>query len=134
LVEVVLKPIATQVVGTPALPLTVSTFAMALPRSDAERRQLTILFCDLAGSTAFTALFDPEDLSGVIRRFQSTCATVITLNGGMIARFMGDGILAYFGYPQAREDNAECAVRAALDICGSPEHYSCLRKHTPATW
>ena len=75
-----------------------------------------MIFCDLVGSTVFAADLDPEDLAEVIRRFQSTCATTLEHMGGHIARYMGDGILAYFGYPQAHEDDAERAVRAGLDL------------------
>jgi Adenylate cyclase, family 3 (some proteins contain HAMP domain) len=89
---------------------------MAAPISEGERRQLTVLFCDLVGSTALAVQLDPEDLSAVIRRFQGTCAAIIKQGGGHIARYMGDGILAYFGYPQAHEDDAESAVRAGLDL------------------
>src|SRR2546422_5101344 len=92
--------------GAPAAP----------PRSGAERRVLTVLFCDLVGSTALAGKLDPEDLSGVIRRFQDTSAAVVTHAGGYVAKYMGDGILAYFGYPQAHEDEAERAVRAGLDL------------------
>ncbi len=88
----------------------------ALPQSEAERRQLTVLFCDLVGSTALAVKLDPEDLRDVIRGFQGSCAAVITQMGGYVARFMGDGLLVYFGYPQAHEDDAERAVRAGLDL------------------
>jgi len=88
-------------------------------RSEAERRQMTVLFCDLVGSTALAVKLDPEDLSEVIRRFQRSCAAAITQMGGYVARFMGDGLLAYFGYPQAHEDDAERAVRAGLDLVAS---------------
>lgn len=84
-----------------------------------ERRQLTILFCDLAGSTALAARLDPEDMRDVIRAYQSACAAAITSHGGFVAKFMGDGVLAYFGYPRAHEDEAERAVQAALDIVDS---------------
>src|SRR5262249_39546225 len=90
--------------------------ALSLPQSEAERRQLTVLFCDLVGSTALAATLDPEDLRDVIRRFQGCCAAVITRMGGHVARFMGDGLLVYFGYPQAHEDDAERAVRVGLDL------------------
>jgi class 3 adenylate cyclase/predicted ATPase len=90
--------------------------AASPPRSGAERRQLTVLFCDLVGSTALAGTLDPEDLSGVIRRFQDASAAVVTRAGGYVAKYMGDGILAYFGYPQAHEDEAERAVRAGLDL------------------
>jgi class 3 adenylate cyclase/tetratricopeptide (TPR) repeat protein/ABC-type transport system involved in cytochrome c biogenesis ATPase subunit len=85
-------------------------------RHDAERRHLTVMFCDLVGSTALSARLDPEDMWEVIRAYRTACANVIVAYDGMIARFVGDGILAYFGYPRAHEDDAERAVRAGLDI------------------
>jgi class 3 adenylate cyclase/tetratricopeptide (TPR) repeat protein len=85
-------------------------------RPEAERRQLTVLFCDLVGSTVLAVRLDPEDLSAVIRRFQATSTGVITSYGGYVAKFLGDGLLAYFGYPAAHEDEAENAVRAGLDL------------------
>ncbi len=88
----------------------------ASAQSEGEKRQLTVLFCDLVGSTALAVQLDPEDLSAIIRRFQATCTAVITEGGGHIARYMGDGLLAYFGYPRAHEDDTECAVRAGLDL------------------
>ncbi len=81
-----------------------------------ERRHLTTMFCDLVDSTPMSHRLDPEDLSDVIHDFQETCSGVIGRGSGYIARYMGDGILAYFGYPQAREDDAQSAVRAALEI------------------
>src|SRR5262245_61018174 len=87
-----------------------------LAQSKAERRQVTVLFCDLVGSTALAIKLDPEDLRDVIRGFQGSSAAVITEMGGHVARFMGDGLLAYFGYPQAHEDDAERAVRVGLDL------------------
>jgi class 3 adenylate cyclase/predicted ATPase len=87
-----------------------------VPTSKAERRHLTVLFCDLVGSTSIAVALDPEDLSDVVRRFHDTCARVIKHYGGCIGQFMGDGLLVYFGYPQAHEDDAERAVRAGLDI------------------
>ena len=85
-------------------------------RDDAERRHLTVMFCDLVGSTALSARLDPEDMWEVIRAYRAACATVIATYDGIIARFVGDGIFAYFGYPRAHEDDAERAVRAGLDI------------------
>ena len=82
----------------------------------AERRQLTVLFCDLAGSTAMSARFDPEDMREVIRGYQDVCSGVIARYDGFVAKFMGDGVLAYFGFPRAHEDDAERAVRAGLDL------------------
>jgi class 3 adenylate cyclase/tetratricopeptide (TPR) repeat protein len=81
-----------------------------------ERRQLTSVFCDLVGSTPLSLRLDPEDFSEVIRVFQDTCAGVITRGGGYVARYQGDGVLAHFGYPRAREDDAQSAARAALAI------------------
>jgi class 3 adenylate cyclase/tetratricopeptide (TPR) repeat protein len=83
---------------------------------DAERRHLTVMFCDLVGSTALSARLDPEDMWEVIRDYRAACARVIAAYDGIIARFVGDGILAYFGYPRAHEDDAERAVRAGLGI------------------
>ena len=85
-------------------------------RHDAERRHLTVMFCDLVGSTELSARLDPEDMWEVIRSYRAACAKVIAAYDGIIARFVGDGILAYFGYPRAHEDDAERAVRAGLDI------------------
>jgi class 3 adenylate cyclase len=85
--------------------------APAATRPEAERRQLTALFCDLGGSTALAARLDPEDMQAVITAYQSACTEVIRRYEGHVAKFMGDGVLAYFGYPQAHEDDAERAVR-----------------------
>ena len=90
--------------------------AAAAPARDAERRQLTVLFCDLVGSTALSGQLDPEDMSALIRAYQSAVAGEITRFEGHVAKFMGDGVLAYFGWPQAHEDDAERAVRAGLAI------------------
>jgi class 3 adenylate cyclase/predicted ATPase len=81
-----------------------------------ERRQLTVMFCDLAGSTALSARLDPEDTREVIRAYQQACAAVVRAYDGFIAKFMGDGVIVYFGYPRAHEDDAERAVRAGLDM------------------
>src|SRR5215831_414714 len=84
--------------------------------SPAERRQLAIMFCDLVGSTALSIRLDPEDMRELVRAYQHCCADIITRAGGFVARFMGGGILAYFGYPQAHEHDAERAVRAGLSL------------------
>ena len=84
--------------------------------AEAERRQLTVLFCDLVGSTELSARLDPEDMGGVIRAYQGCCAKVVERWGGHVARYMGDGVLAYFGWPQAHEDDAERAVKAGLEL------------------
>jgi class 3 adenylate cyclase/predicted ATPase len=88
--------------------------ATLAPRSDAERRQLTVMFCDLVGSTALSARLDPEDLREVIASYQRAVTDVVRTLDGFVAKYMGDGVLAYFGYPRAHEDDAERAVRAAL--------------------
>ena len=91
--------------------------ARPIPAKDtAERRQLTVMFCDLVGSTAMSARLDPEDLSSVIGAFQKACASAVTAFGGSIAKYMGDGVLVYFGYPEAHEDDAERAIRAGLAL------------------
>jgi class 3 adenylate cyclase/predicted ATPase len=103
------------------------------PAQDAaERRQLTVMFCDLVGSTAMSARLDPEDMREIIGTYHRCCAAQIEGNGGFVAKYMGDGVLAYFGYPQAHEHDAERAVRAGLAIveaapklatvAGSPLH------------
>ncbi|HYI06548.1 MAG TPA: AAA family ATPase, partial [Reyranella sp.] len=82
----------------------------------AERRQLTVLFADLVGSTALSGRFDPEDMSEILRSYQDAVAVAIARFGGHVAKFMGDGVLAYFGWPRAHEDEPERAVRAGLGI------------------
>jgi class 3 adenylate cyclase/predicted ATPase len=81
-----------------------------------ERRQLTVMFVDLVGSTALSARLDPEDMHEVITTYDRCCAGLIAANGGFVAKYMGDGVLACFGYPQAHEHDAERAVRAGLEI------------------
>ena len=85
-------------------------------RSDAERRQLTVLFCDLVGSTELSRRLDPEDMAEVIKAYQDEVARQVAHYEGHVAKFMGDGVLAYFGWPRAHEDDAERAVRAALAV------------------
>jgi class 3 adenylate cyclase/predicted ATPase len=84
--------------------------------TDAERRQLTVLFCDLVDSTRLASQLDPEELRQVVQAYQATCAKVITRFEGHIAQYLGDGLLVYFGYPLAHEDDAQRAVRAGLGI------------------
>ena len=86
------------------------------PRTDAERRQVTVMFSDLVGSTALSARMDPEDLREVISAYQKCVAETVRRFGGFVAKYMGDGVLVYFGYPQAHEDDAERAVRAGLEL------------------
>ena len=82
----------------------------------AERRQVTVMFSDLVGSTALSARMDPEDLREVISAYQKCVAETVQRFGGFVAKYMGDGVLVYFGYPQAHEDDAERAVRAGLEL------------------
>lgn len=84
--------------------------------SAAERRQMTVMFCDLVNSTAMSARFDPEDHHEVIRSYQHACAEIIAEFGGYVAQYLGDGIMVYFGYPRAHEDDPERAVHAGLRI------------------
>src|SRR4030095_6857419 len=88
----------------------------AAPSAPAERRQLTVMFCDLVGSTALSEQLDPEELHEVVRLYQETCTAVIQRYTGYIAQHLGDGLLVYFGYPMAHEDDAQRAVRAGIEI------------------
>src|SRR5262245_35553234 len=99
------------------------------PRRDAgERRQLTVMFCDLVGSTALSSQLDPEEWREIVRAYQQTSATVIERFAGHIAQYLGDGLLVYFGYPVAHEDDAARAGRAGLEIIYA------MQKHGPAQW
>ena len=95
---------------------TASTSPNAHPADRAERRQVTVMFSDLVGSTALSARMDPEDLREVISAYQKCVAETVGRFGGFVAKYMGDGVLVYFGYPQAHEDDAERAVRAGLEL------------------
>jgi class 3 adenylate cyclase len=83
---------------------------------EAERRQLTVMFCDLVGSTPLSARYDPEDLREIVRAYHRCVADMVARYAGFVAKYMGDGVLVYFGYPQAHEDDAERAVRAGLAV------------------
>ncbi|HTZ02275.1 MAG TPA: AAA family ATPase [Xanthobacteraceae bacterium] len=100
----------------PAVSSAASARPAARPASAAERRQLTVMFCDLVGSTALSTRLDPEDLREVIAAYHTCTAEVVTRLGGYVAKYMGDGVLIYFGYPEAHEADAENAVRAALAL------------------
>jgi class 3 adenylate cyclase len=91
---------------------------IATPQSpaDAKRRQVTVMFSDLVGSTALSARMDPEDLREVISAYQKCVAVTVRRFGGFVTKYLGDGVLVYFGYPQAHEDDAERAVRAGLEL------------------
>src|SRR5262249_31626103 len=97
-------PEPTETAPTPAL------------RKGAERRHLTVMICDLVGSTALSARLDPEDMNAVMDAYHAACARIMLTYDGAIGEFRGDGIVAYFGYPRAHEDDAERTVRAGLDI------------------
>jgi class 3 adenylate cyclase/predicted ATPase len=86
----------------------------AIDTAAAERRQLTVMFCDLVGSTALSTRFDPEDMREIIAAYHRAVGEIVVRSGGFVSRYMGDGVLVYFGYPQAHEDDAERAVRAGL--------------------
>jgi class 3 adenylate cyclase len=97
----------------------------ATPQDTAERRQVTVMFSDLVGSTALSARMDPEDLREVISSYQKCVAQTVQRFGGFVAKYMGDGVLVYFGYPQAHEDDAERAVRAGLELIQTADRVGC---------
>src|SRR5215469_14504412 len=98
------------------------------PMDVAERRQVTVMFSDLVGSTALSARLDPEDLRELISAYQNCIADTVRRFGGFVAKYMGDGVLAYFGYPDAQEDDAERAAESALTLV---LEVAKLRTHTP---
>jgi class 3 adenylate cyclase/tetratricopeptide (TPR) repeat protein len=98
---------------------------------EAERRQLTVMFCDLVGSTALSTGMDPEDLRDVIASYQNCCSVAIRRYDGFVAKYMGDGILVYFGYPRAHEDEAERSVRAGLDIVDAMAELNAATRRPP---
>ena len=100
----------------------------APPEDRAEHRQVTVMFSDLVGSTALSAHMDPEDLREVISAYQKCVAETARRFGGFVAKYMGDGVLVYFGYPQAHEDDAERAVRAGLELVAVVD---ALKTHAP---
>jgi class 3 adenylate cyclase/tetratricopeptide (TPR) repeat protein len=107
---------------------TPSTAPSAPPEDRAERRQVTVLFSDLVGSTALSARMDPEDLREVISAYQKCVAETVQRFGGFVAKYMGDGVLIYFGYPQAHEDDAERAVRTGVELVAAVSN---LKTHAP---
>ena len=98
------KPTVATESTAPAEPPLSEAPAAGTPPSSAERRQLTVMFCDLIGSTPLSARFDPEDLRGIIGSYHRCVTKTVEGFGGFVARYMGDGVLSYFGYPQAHED------------------------------
>src|SRR5262245_22524938 len=111
----------------PAAPAPTETAAEPVIREEAERRHLTVMICDLVGSTALSARLDPEDMGVVMDSYHAACARILQSYDGFVGDFRGDGVLAYFGYPRAHEDDAERAVRAGLDIIAAV-----ARLETPA--
>src|SRR5499427_4717182 len=109
----ILRAVAELHEGAPA---PIGTGIESTLRGGAERRHLSVLICDLVGSTALSARLDPEDMRTVIDAYHAACARIMSTYDGFLAEFRGDGILAYFGYPRAHEDDAERTVRAGLDI------------------
>ena len=105
-----------------------AAFPKPSPLDTAERRQVTVMFSDLVGSTALSARMDPEDLREVISSYQKCVADTVQRFGGFVAKYMGDGVLVYFGYPQAHEDDAEGAVRAGLELVAA---VGGLKTHAP---
>jgi class 3 adenylate cyclase len=111
-------------------PATTSSAPSTPPEDRAERRQVTVMFSDLVGLTALSARMDPEDLREVISAYQKCVAETVQRFGGFVAKYMGDGVLIYFGYPQAHEDDAERAVRAGLELVaavGAPKTHAALQ-------
>ena len=115
--------------SAPTAAVTVAVSATSAP-TDAERRQLTVMFCDLVGSTPLSTRYDPEDLRELIGAYHRSVADTVARFAGFVAKYMGDGVLVYFGYPEAHEDDAERAVRAR---CLSLTAFSVALRHaTPA--
>ena len=104
--EATSKPVTTDLPAATPRPAASST--------EAERRQLTVMFCDIVGSTALSTQFDPEDLRDLINAYHHAVADTVARFDGFVAKYMGDGVLIYFGYPQAHEDDAERSIRAGL--------------------
>src|SRR5262245_38131871 len=102
--------------SAPAVTIAVAPSTVSRVAETGERRQVTVMFSDLVGSTALSARMDPEDLREVISAYQKCVAEVVRRFGGFVAKYLGDGVLVYFGYPEAHEDDPERAVRAGLEL------------------
>src|SRR6516162_6000158 len=111
----ILRAIA-ELTGTVSATSQLAAAPESKPRDEAERRQVTVLFSDLVGSTALSARVDPEDLRELISAYHKCVAEAVRRFGGFVAQYLGDGVLVYFGYPEAHEDDAERAVRAGLEV------------------
>jgi class 3 adenylate cyclase/tetratricopeptide (TPR) repeat protein len=114
--------------AAPAAAAVTAPTGLPSPRDTAERRQVTVMFSDLVGSTALSGRMDPEDLREVISAYQKCVAETVGRFGGFVAKYMGDGVLVYFGYPQAHEDDAERAVRSGLKLVTAVD---ALKTHAP---
>src|SRR5262250_357039 len=114
--EFISSSFAPQVIPQQDQPTQVASLSPVPPSPDAERRQLTVMFCDLVDSTRLSSQLDPEEYRDVVRAYQRVCTDVIQRYDGHIAQLLGDGLLVYFGYPQAHEDDAHRAVRTGLGI------------------
>ena len=101
--------------SVPTVAVTAAVAGAWIP-ADAERRQLTVMFCDLVGSTPLSTRFDPEDLREIVGAYHRCVADAVSRFAGFVAKYMGDGVLVYFGYPEAHENDAELAVRAGLAV------------------
>jgi class 3 adenylate cyclase len=110
-------------------PKALAPTAASAVQDTAERRQVTVMFSDLVGSTALSARMDPEDLREVISAYQKWVAETVGRFGGFVAKYMGDGVLVYFGYPQAHEDDAERAVRAGLELIKAVDTVITVNQH-----
>src|SRR5919106_238083 len=126
-----LSPVDHQRGAPEAQPPRLTAPAVDRPQPEGERRQLTVLFCDLVDSTALATQLDPEELREVVRAYQRVCAEVIQRYEGYVAQYLGDGLLVYFGYPQAHEDDGQRAVRAGL---GMMEAMGRLNQHLEQEW
>ena len=123
--------------GVRPAPASQSPVASTVPptaETVAERRQVTVMFSDLVGSTALSARMDPEDLREVISAYQNCVAETVQRFGGFVAKYMGDGVLVYFGYPQAHEDDAERAVRGGLELIASCQRAKVQRSTANPRW
>jgi class 3 adenylate cyclase len=112
----------------PSADVATTSSTPSAPEDRAERRQVTVMFSDLVGSTALSTRMDPEDLREIITTYQKCVAETVQRFGGFVAKYMGDGVLIYFGYPQAHEDDAERAVRAGLELVTA---VGALKTHAP---
>jgi class 3 adenylate cyclase len=117
-----LRPSVSTGIGPPSGGDSNSATRSGARSGDAERRQLTVMFCDLVGSTPLSARVDPEDLRGIIGAYHRCVTEIVEGFGGFVARYMGDGVLIYFGYPQAHEDDAERATRCGLALVDRMPH------------